>query len=104
MGARRVFTLGALLFVGSCFASFEACSSTTPPGDPTGTSSQPQALTSSGDPAGNRGGSGRTGEYIDNYLTSAQVDSGTFKRASTAYVVDGTVYAQPLVVPNVPIT
>lgn len=102
-GARRALAASLLLLAASCFASFEACTSPAPPEDPV-SSSQPQALSSSGDPAGNRGGLGRTGEYIDNYLTNAQVSSTTFKRSPVAYSVDGPVYAQPVIAQNVTLT
>lgn len=94
--ARRFFALGALVFVGGGFATFEACTSRD-----SSDATQSQPLQSSGDPAGNRGGLGRTGEYIDTTLTVPQVSSNTFGRAPTAYAVDGPIYAQPLVVQGV---
>ena len=64
-------------------------------------STQEQQLTSD-----NRGDPARTGVYYDEagLLTPQNVGSdGGFVETPTRYQVDGPIYAQPLIVPSVPI-
>ena len=95
-GLRWWMTVGVALALGEGLLDEFGCSSD-PVEDVGNSAAQQQDLVSD-----NRGNPARTGVYPDGYLTPQAMDAG-FKESPFRYKVDGPVYAQPLIIPQVPL-